>query len=140
MAAAIPGRFRTFKPLEAELAQEFLERQLIPGEVRAGVPLETATSREVLRVDPRAGFWSRYPWMFKVDLVIEGPDVVTIVEVEEDLRLANLGKLLIYRQLYGDQYRPGKPVQLAVVARRDVPEMRAVLEASGVRVVVLERA
>ena len=140
MAAPIPGRFRTFKPAEAELAQELLERRLIPGEVRAGVPLETARSRQVLDVDPRAGFWSRYPWMFKVDLVIEGPDGVTIVEVEEDLRLANLGKLLIYRQLYVEQYRPGKSVRLAVVARRDVPEMRAVLEGAGVRVEVLERA
>lgn len=137
MARPIEGRFRTFKPEEEALARDFLATGALAGDVRAGVPLETERSREVARMDPRATFWTRYPWMFKVDLVIEAPTETWLVELEQDLRLMNPARLEIYRGLYVAQYLPTKDVRLGAVARLDSPEMHAYLEAHGVRVWIL---
>ena len=137
MSAPIPGRFRTFKADEEALARAFLESAAVEGAVSAGVPLETERSREVLRMDPRASFWTRYPWMFKVDLVVDAADAVWLIELEQDLRLMNPARLEIYLALYVEQYRPTKPVRLGAVARLDSPEMHGYLESHGVRVWIL---
>ena len=137
MARPIEGRFRTFKAEEQVLAEAFLATGALEGDVRTGVPLETERSREVLRMDPTATFWRRYPWMFKPDLVVETPTEVWLVELEMDLRLMNLARQEIYRDLYEEQYRPTKPVRLGAVARLDSPEMHGYLESHGVRVWIL---
>jgi len=135
--AGLPGRFKTFKPGERELAAEFIRSGLIPGEVRPGIPLESEKSRQVARENPQAGYWDRYPWMYKMDLVIEGPEEVWIVEIKEKIRMAALSQLLLYRSLYREQFPTEKPIRLALVARRDSPELRAVTEAQGVAVFLL---
>jgi len=137
MAAELPGRLPTFKPEEIALAHDFIRSGLIKGEVRAGIPLETERSRRVLELNPAAGFWDRYPWMLKVDLVVETPAEVWIVELSSRIQMVTVGQILTYAGLYEEQYRPGKPIRLAVVARRGAPEVQAVLERQGVAVFIM---
>ncbi len=110
---------------------------MIKGQVQAGVALETERSRAIVAMDPRAGFWDRYPWMLKLDLVVDAPDAVWIVGLALKPRMTELGQLLVYRSLYEEQYRPQKPIRLAHVSRADAPEMRKVMEAQGIAVFVI---
>ena len=136
----IPGRFKTFKVEETRLAQDFLAARLIVGEVLAGVAFETERSRQIARDNPAAGFWNRYPWMLKADLIIETPTEVWIVGLSMKGRASELGQLLLYRSLYAEQYRPTKPLRLGFVARRDAPEIRAEMARQGIAYFVVPEA
>ncbi len=140
MAAPLPGRFKTFKQEETKLAQDFLAARLVVGDVLAGVAFETENSRRVARENPSAGYWDRYPWMLKADLVVETPTEVWIVGLSMKGRASELGQLLIYRSLYEEQYRPTKPIRLAFVARRDAPEIRAEMARQGIAYFVVPEA
>ncbi len=127
-------RIKTFKPLESAMAAGFQAKGPLRGTWVNGVPLESARSREVLRRDAASDFWTRYSWMYKIDGVVDTGPEVWIVEYEVKPRFAILMRLKLYEAFYVEQYKPGKPVRLAMVYLEDAPDTVALLLREGVTV------
>ena len=127
-------RIKSFKPLESAMASAFMARGPLKGTWSFGVPLESARSREALRLDPASGFWMRYSWMYKIDGVVDTGPEVWVVEFEVKPRFAILMRLELYTAFYEEQYRPGKPMRQALVYLEDAPDTVAMLLRKGVTV------
>ena len=55
----------------------------------------------------------------RIDIVVEFPTEIWIVEVKDKLRPSGLGELYFYQYWYKKIYKPEKPVKLVYVAERD---------------------
>jgi len=73
----------------------------------------------------------------RVDAIGETDRDIWIFEVKERGGMSALGQLLTYRYLYMKEYRPTKPVRLALVCSRLEPDVSSVLQAQGIEIYVV---
>lgn len=80
------------------------------------VPLKTTKISEVRKeFETFARMWE-YLTAKKIDIVIHLPEKIMIVEVKKKLSASAAGQLLLYRDLYLQEYKPNKPVELWHIA------------------------
>jgi len=70
----------------------------------------------------------------RIDAVAETPDEIWIFEVKPRAGRSALGQLLAYANWFYQEYRPGKPVRLAVVCRDVDRNMVEVYRRYGIQV------
>jgi len=99
-----------------------------------------------IRYDVRLGEGARLPegspewvkrmaWSLstkRIDAVVETSHEIIIVELKDRAGLSAVGQLLGYLALYIKQYRPKKPIRLALVCARVAPDMDAILPEYGI--------
>ena len=62
----------------------------------------------------------------RVDVIVETPEDIWIVEIKPRAGMSALGQVLCYRELYVREYQPTKRVRMVVIAERaesDVPSV-----------------
>lgn len=90
---------------EADLIDLFLSHRVLDGEVRREVPIGGH------RFPTEFGI---FDWRKQIDLVIETPDGVWVIEAKPRLNCEALGQVLLYGDLYETEHSE-KPVKLAIV-------------------------
>jgi hypothetical protein len=68
----------------------------------------------------------------RVDVVVETPDEIVIIEIKPRAGMAALGQVLTYKHLYEAEFAPAKPVRAVVLAERKEPDVDAVYATFGV--------
>jgi len=108
-----------FKHLSEEeniVAEEFIKRVVPDGEVKFDVPLK---SRKALVVETAPEHLKKL-WEYltakKIDMIVEYPSKIMIVEIKRILSAAAVGQLLLYKKMYTEQYKPLKPIELWHIA------------------------
>lgn len=132
-------RFRHLSPTEIAVAKEFL-RRVYPNflRVETDVPLKTLKPAELNLVEPYKSMWE-YLTAKKIDLVVELEEKIVIAEIKEKISASAFGQLKLYEELYKQQYKPIKPLELWHCAMYDDPTVRLWLEKKGVKVFVIHK-
>jgi len=73
----------------------------------------------------------------RVDAVGETSDAIWIFEVKPRIGMSALGQLIIYFDLYQEQYRPVKPVLLAAIGEREAPDIRAAFDLYAANIILV---
>lgn len=73
----------------------------------------------------------------RVDVVVETPDEVWIVEIKPRCDMSPLGQLLNYKRLYEKEYAPTKPVRMVVVCERIAPDVTESYRAADIPIYVV---
>jgi hypothetical protein len=133
-------RFPHFKPIERQMAQRFVELEVIKGKYEWDVHLETTQSRRMRESGDSLQASEARLYDRRIDCVVEAPEAVWIVEFKERLRPSAVGELIVYRNLYRQQKNPLKPIKLMVVALVDDEGLHDVLIEEGIewRIIHLE--
>ena len=69
----------------------------------------------------------------KIDFIAEYPEKIMIVEVKRKLSASAVGQLLLYRKMFTEQYKPGKPVELWHIANYPDLDVIELLNELGIR-------
>lgn len=93
---------------EAELIDSFLSYRLLDGTVQREVPVGGH------RFSTEFG---TFDWRKAIDLLIESPQEIWIIEAKIRLNTEALGQVLLYGDLYEEE-RDHRPVKLAIVCRQ----------------------
>jgi len=126
------ARFRHFKPEELAVGKRFVKACLIEGFYYFDVYLLTPKARAMLEGLPREQWGVVVPWLPRIDIVIDRPGEVWIIEVKERLRRAGIGELIDYRVHYQEFWKPGKPIHLGYAAAIDDPDLHPTLKEHGI--------
>jgi len=73
----------------------------------------------------------------RVDALGETRDNIWIFEIKPRISMSALGQLVTYFELYQDEHRPVKPVQLAAVGEREAPDIRAAFDLYAVNIILV---
>ncbi len=65
-----------------------------------------------------------------------GADAITIIELKDTAGASALGQLLMYKQLYLQQFKPTKPVELLLIANYKGFDLDAVMANYEVRLML----
>jgi len=108
-----------FKHLSEEeniVAQEFIKRVVPDGEVKFDIPLK---SKKTIAIEAAPEHYRKL-WEYltakKIDMIVEYPAKIMIVEIKRILSAAAVGQLLLYKKMYVEQYKPLKPIELWHIA------------------------
>jgi len=109
-------KFKHLSEDEVVAAERFI--RMIPNieKIEFDVPLKTTKISEVRKeFEAFARMWE-YLTAKKIDIVIHLPEKIMIVEVKKKLSASAAGQLLLYRDLYLQEYKPNKPIELWHIA------------------------
>jgi len=129
---ASKARFRHYKPEEREIGRRFVRKALIEGMYYFDVYLMTRRAEEVIKRVGLERATMAVPFLYRIDCVIETPAYIYIVEIKQRLRPSGLGELLIYSEMYKEQYEPTKPIKLAYVYEIHDDDTAEVAEKYGI--------
>lgn len=73
----------------------------------------------------------------RVDAIGESVNQITIFEVKPRGGMSAMGQLLTYKDLYVKEYRPTKPIKLALVCERLEPDVSSTLQANGIEIFIV---
>jgi len=73
----------------------------------------------------------------RVDAVGETKDDIWIFEVKPRISMSALGQLVTYFELYQEEHRPLKPVMLAAIGEREVPDIRSAFDLYAVNIILV---
>ena len=73
----------------------------------------------------------------RVDAVAETADDIWIFEVKPRAGMSALGQLVNYFELYQQEYRPTKPLMLAVICEREEPDIRHAYDLYAVNIILV---
>jgi len=113
--------------------QRFLDRGYIVGKVKTGVLLENERSRKVAAKGGKFYEGQAKLLMWKIDAVIEAEEAVWVVQVTDVLGIGDIEKVMRYKKAYEEQYKPKKPVKMAIVAKVDRPKLHYLMRDLGIR-------
>jgi len=133
----VTQEFKHLKADEKEIAIRFRNHALLAGEYKYDVELKTPDVR------PPA-HWTKKDvenWETlrakRIDLVVHAKDADWVIEITPKLSKAAIGGVISYRELYMEQYKPGKPVNVAIVCELDDPAYKTTCERFGIKVYVV---
>lgn len=133
----MPVKYAHMLPREVQIWDAFLDQFGLPdGEVDYDVHLG-----EGAPVDPAWPVWMfamvRSLSTHRVDVVVERPDEVVIVELKGRAGMGAVGQLLGYEALWLQQEGTDRPVRLLLVCESMEEDMRVVFAFYEIEVVVL---
>ena len=129
-----PPSLPHYKELERKTIQKFVELQILPGKYTFDFRLPYELSQKELQTTPQEQRMFKYLKSMRIDVVVETPKEIWIIEVAKSLQLSYTGKILGYTDLYKEIYKPTLPVRMAVVATEDKPQARRALEHMNVKI------
>ncbi len=152
----ITHRYPHLGPIEVEIWEEFLRKTdlkfiKLEYDVRVGEPKvpkyyydRYRTLKKLAEVDPKYKFELKVVeatikcfealTKLRIDVVGETEDAIWIFEVKPRAGRSALGQLLAYAYWYERQYRPTKPIKLAVVCAEVDHNMLPLFERFGIYV------
>ena len=138
MSMTVPYKLPHYKPEEYQIMAEFLRRRILEGKWSFSVKLKPPER-------PLRPFETPFEYKIwqtlhskRIDAICETPSYIWIIEVKDLVRSSAIGQLLVYRELYQEQYHPVKPIRLAIVAGEDDPQVRKVAMKLGIKVWVMD--
>lgn len=109
-------QFKHLSEDEIVAAREFLKSIPRPKKIEFDVPLKVQTIQPIGKEDESFKKMWEYLTAKKIDMVLHYDDKIMIVEVKKKLSASAAGQLLLYRDLYIEQFKPQKPLELWHVA------------------------
>ena len=104
--------FPRFTEEENIVAKKFIEEVNIDGEYWFDVRLTSTKARYVDNLPkPLQKMWEEVTAK-RIDMVILTKNVVHIVEIKRYMLSSGIGQLLLYRDMFIDEYQPDSPVEL----------------------------
>ncbi len=107
------------KPDEKIIAQRFYDLGLLLGSYEYDVALESPD----IKFPP---YWTKKDFEHwgalrakRIDIVVESATDIWILEVTPKLSKAAVGGVLVYRNMYQDQFKPTKKVRVGIVVEVD---------------------
>lgn len=79
----------------------------------------------------------QYLGRYKIDVVVEAEDHFCVIEVKREATTKALGEIWLYDDLFRAQEQPKKPVRTMVLTDVEMPDIRRILEADDVELVVI---
>jgi len=125
--------FRHTRAIEIEVARSFYLRRELEGDYYWDVHLLTPEAAHLLEVLPRAQQGLAKLACKRIDCVVLTPDATWILEFKQRLRPSGIGELLMYRDLWRQQFRAWKSLRLGYVASVDDPALHATLRRHRIR-------
>ena len=133
----VRAEFKHLKDNEREIAQRFVDRKLLDGEYIYDVELKSPAV-----VVP--AHWTKKDieqWEAlrskRIDLVVKTSTADWVIEITLKLSKAAVGGVVTYREMYMDQYKPGRPTNVAVVCEVDDPAYHSTCERFGIKIFVV---
>lgn len=134
----MPSRqFTHLKPDEKEVMKRFLARRILEGKYTYDVHLYPP--KEDLpewMTEEEKKHWLELTAK-RIDAVCERKDDIWILEVTPRINKAAVGGVLTYRDLYIEQFKPGKPVKMAIVTGVHDPAYDSICHKLGIIVWVV---
>jgi len=132
------ARFRHFKEEEIEIFKDFAITMFPNAMYYFDIPLYVKLP-EHLEKEPE---WVKEQWKYltakKIDAIIETEDKYHIIEVKGRVRPSAIGQLIVYRDMFVEQYKPEKPLELWIVAKYYDSEVARIAKQHGINVWVKE--
>ncbi len=132
------AKFRHFKEEEIEIFKDFAYTMFPNALYYFDVPLHIELP-EWLEKEPE---WLKEQYMYlrakKIDAVIETEEKYIICEVKGRVRPSAIGQLIVYRDMFINEYKPEKPVELFIVAKYYDKEVSQIAKSYGIKVWVKE--
>jgi len=128
----LPRRIPHLKPEEMKVWERFAASGILRGKVIADLHLKPPEipKPEFATIEEHA--WYAYLKSPRIDAVIETSDTIYVVQVKDWLRASAIGEVQFYYHHYINEYKPKKPVKMAIIAGRDNPKVREVAEKLGI--------
>ena len=111
--------FKHMKPDEKIIAERFVKRGLLLGNYTYDVMLQSPDVKF-------PAHWTKSDWEHwsglrakRIDIVVETAIEIWILEVTPKLSKASVGGVLVYRNMYVDQFKPAKKVRVGIVVEVD---------------------
>jgi len=108
--------FKHTNPQERFIAEEFIKRFCQEARVTFDVPLVSRKPAKWEEMPENYKIMWQYLTAKKIDFIAEFSDRIWIVEVKDKLSAAGIGQLLLYKKMFVEQYKPGKPIELWLIA------------------------
>ena len=125
--------FKHLSEEEVAVAKEFIRRVIPDAELKFDVPLKSKLPAALETApQPYKSLWE-YLTAKKIDFIAEYPDKIMIVEVKRKLSASAVGQLLLYRKMFAEQYKPGKPIELWHIANYPDLDVIELLNELGIR-------
>jgi len=137
LAIAERIKYRHYKPDELEIAKDFIRGCYLPGKYFFDVYLMTKTAEEIFKTGGPPMLKDLVPWLYRIDAVCYKARTVYILEIKERLRPSGVGELIVYKQLFREQYEPDKELVLGYVVRRDEETLHSTLSKEQIRLWVV---
>lgn len=129
--------FKHYKPRELDVAREFIRRRILVGEYYFNVLLKPPERpKRPWETDDEYKLW-QFLRSKEIDCVCITDTNIYLIEFKDRVRPSAIGQILVYRDLFIQQYKPLLPVKLMIVAGEDDPQTRIIAEKQGIEVVVL---
>ncbi len=132
------AKFRHFRPEEIEIFKTFALKEYPNANYYFDVPLEVS-GLEWLKEQPKEyqEMW-KYLRAKKIDVIIETEEKYIICEVKGRVRPSAIGQLIVYRDMFIQQYKPEKPVELLIVAKYFDIDVAKIAKSLGIKVWTIE--
>ncbi len=125
-------------PMEDLALQMFKSSNIINGLWKYDVHLKTPES--VLPPGTPANY--KKMWLMlkskRIDALCISPVSINIIEVKPKITVAGIGQLLLYREMYKEEFKPDKPIQLWLVGYYEDALVRSTAERNGIKVWTVE--
>lgn len=128
-----PEVFKHLSEEEIIAAREFLRRIPEPRRIEFDVPLKVQEIKPTKKEEEGLARMWEYLTAKKIDMVIHYDEKIMIVEVKKKLSASAAGQLLLYKDLYVQQYKPAKPIELWHIAIYSDPSVVPLLEKLGIK-------
>ena len=130
-------KFPHYKQSEVEIAKRFIATNTLVGEYKTDIKLSiTETERDKLEPENYRKMWAALKAK-RIDMTCETDSNLWIIEIKDLLLPSAIGQLMLYRDMYARQYKPGKEVRLIIVSGHDDYDVRKFAESQGIRVVII---
>jgi len=125
--------FKHQSEAEIVVAKAFIERVFPQAKVEFDVPLKSSKPADWESMPENYRKMWEYLTAKKIDMVMHLPEKILIVEVKQKLGASGVGQLLLYKMMYLEQYKPGKPVELWQIAMYPDPDVVKLCEKLGIK-------
>jgi len=133
----VRGEYKHMKPDEKAIAQRFVDLNLLPGKYTYDVALSS----------PDVNFpahWTKEDFAHwsglrakRIDILVETDSAFWVIEVTPKLSKAAIGGCTTYRQMFMEQFKPGKPTNVGIVVEVDDLAYHTTLDRFGIKLWVV---